>query len=169
MLRSLILAALCGASLLAQFPAVQAAPTDDLLVSVPGKEPTHFARADLAALATREIDVEDEKGQPAHYRGVSIAAVLGAAGWPLPPLRGKLLLATLRVSAADGYAVVFALPELDPAFTAAEALVCFERDGGALSDQEGPFRVVVPGEKRHARWVRRVVELLVQPGADHEN
>jgi hypothetical protein len=34
-------------------------------------------------------------------------------------------------------------------------------DGKPLSAQEGPLRIVVPGEKRHSRWVRQVVALRI--------
>ena len=35
------------------------------------------------------------------------------------------------------------------------------RDGKPLAAPTGPLRVVVPGEKRHSRWVRQVVTLKV--------
>jgi hypothetical protein len=31
-----------------------------------------------------------------------------------------------------------------------------------LDSREGPFRLVVPGEKRHARWVREVTSFHVE-------
>ena len=33
------------------------------------------------------------------------------------------------------------------------------RDGQPLEKYKGPFQVVVPGEKRQARWVRMVKEI----------
>ncbi|MGE3541290.1 MAG: hypothetical protein AB7N91_28130 [Candidatus Tectimicrobiota bacterium] len=60
------------------------------------------------------------------------------------------------IEAADGYRVVFALPELDPAFTERLVLLAEQRDGQPLAATEGPLRLVVPGEKRQARWVRQV-------------
>ena len=62
----------------------------------------------------------------------------------------------LLVEAADGYRVVFALPELDPAFTERVVLLADHRDGQPLTPAEGPLRLVVPDEKRQARWVRQV-------------
>ena len=62
----------------------------------------------------------------------------------------------LLVEAADGYRVVFALPELDPAFTERMVLLADHRDGQPLTTTEGPLRLVVPDDKRHARWVRQV-------------
>jgi hypothetical protein len=56
---------------------------------------------------------------------------------------------------------VFALPELDPAFTDKQVLLAFLKDGKALDDKEGPYRIVIPDEKRMARWVRQVTTLKI--------
>lgn len=66
------------------------------------------------------------------------------------------------VDASDGYQVVFALPEFDPDFTDRVILLADKRDGHPLSAPEAPLRIVVPGEKRHARWVREVIDLNIQ-------
>jgi hypothetical protein len=52
-------------------------------------------------------------------------------------------------------------PELAPSFTDRTILLADRRDGKPLSDREGPLQVIVPGEKKHARWVRQVVRLVV--------
>ena len=36
-------------------------------------------------------------------------------------------------------------------------------DGKALDARGGPFRVVVPGDKRPARWIRQVTTLKIVP------
>jgi hypothetical protein len=40
--------------------------------------------------------------------------------------------------------------------------VVTKRDGKPLSDKDGPFQLVVPGEKRAARWVRQVTALSIR-------
>jgi len=40
-------------------------------------------------------------------------------------------------------------------------LLADKRDGKPLSADEGPIRIVVPGEKRQGRWVRQVQELRI--------
>jgi hypothetical protein len=65
------------------------------------------------------------------------------------------------VKAADGYRAVYALPELDPSFTDRVILLADRRNGAPL-DAKAPFRVVVPGEKHEARWVRQVTEIDVE-------
>jgi hypothetical protein len=79
-------------------------------------------------------------------------------------LRGKNMALFLLVEAADGYRAVFALPEIDPAYTDRIILLADRRDGKALSATEGPLRIIVPDEKRHARWVRQVVGLKIVRG-----
>ena len=65
------------------------------------------------------------------------------------------------MEAADGYRAVIALPELDPAFTDKQTLLAFLRDGKPLGEKEGPYRIVIPDEKRMARWVRQVTTLKI--------
>ena len=68
------------------------------------------------------------------------------------------------VEAADGYRAVFALAELDPEFTDRVILLADRRDDKPLPGQAGPFQIIVPGEKKHARWVRQVIRLKVGRG-----
>jgi len=53
-------------------------------------------------------------------------------------------------------------PEIDPAFTDLTFLLADRRDGQPLDQFEGKLRIVVPHEKRHARWVRQVVALSIR-------
>ena len=64
----------------------------------------------------------------------------------------------LLVEAADGYRVVIALPEIDPAFSDKKF---FLKDGKPMDSKEGPYRIVIPNEKRMARWVRQVTGLKI--------
>jgi hypothetical protein len=57
---------------------------------------------------------------------------------------------------------VFALPEFDPDFTDRVIILADRRDRHALAAKEGPFRQIVAGEKRHARWVREVTALDIE-------
>jgi len=76
-------------------------------------------------------------------------------------IRGKALANYLMVEAGDGYRVAFTLPEVDPVFTDLIFLLADRRDGQPMGEYEGRLRIVVPHEKRHARWMRRVVNLYV--------
>jgi hypothetical protein len=55
------------------------------------------------------------------------------------------------VEAADGYSAVIALPEIDPDFTDKQIVLVFLQDGKLLDAKVGPYRIVIPDEKRMAR------------------
>jgi hypothetical protein len=83
------------------------------------------------------VDVTEEDGTKAHFEGVALGDVLTAHGVQLGrALRGPALAHYVVVKAADGYRAVYA--------------------------RAGPFRIVVPGEKHEARWVRQVTEIDVE-------
>jgi hypothetical protein len=72
------------------------------------------------------------------------------------------MLSYVLVSAADNYHVLFTLPELDASYTDHIALIADQRDGAPLAASEGPYRLIVPFEKRDARWVRQVTAVDLQ-------
>ena len=74
-------------------------------------------------------------------------------------LRGPRMTEMLLVEAADGYRVAFALAEVDPPFAVRDIIIADKRDGKPLDAKEGPLRIVAPGDKRAARWVRQVKAL----------
>ena len=71
------------------------------------------------------------------------------------------------MTAHDGYRVLFALPELDPDFTdnSQQIILADTADGKPLGDKQGPVRIVVPQEKKGARWIRMVesIEVVTLP------
>ena len=79
------------------------------------------------------------------YSGVPLAALLNKIGAPLgPQLRGKMMTYYVLVKARDGYQVIFALPELDSAFTDRVILVADRADGQPLpADRKGDRKSVV--------------------------
>ena len=86
--------------------------------------------------------------------------LLRKAGAPLDKaLRGDALSKCLLFSAADGYRVVFALAEFDPAFGNSGALLADRRDGKPLDAKEGPFRLIVPREQRAGLWIRQLIRI----------
>jgi hypothetical protein len=125
--------------------------------------PIVLNETDLSAFKKESVTVSDEHGAPAVYAGFPVAQLLERAGAPLgKELRGLKMKLCVMVKAADGYAAVFALAELDPDFTDRVTFLVDRKNGQRLSAEEGPFRIIVPGEKRHARWVRQVTTLEVE-------
>ena len=119
-----------------------------------------LARSDIEALPHVKVTI-DLSGTSATFEGASLKSVLERGGVGFGDLKGKRLTSCLLVSAADGYRVVIALPELDPAFGDKQFILAFLKDGKALDAKEGPYRIVIPDEKRMARWVRQVTELKI--------
>ncbi|HXM48259.1 MAG TPA: hypothetical protein VN956_10340 [Pyrinomonadaceae bacterium] len=79
-------------------------------------------------------------GTEASFDGIELADVLKLAGVKFgEQLRGKDLALFLVVGAVDGYHAVFALPELDHAFTDRIIILADRRDGNALAEKEGPL------------------------------
>ncbi len=128
---------------------------------------TTFTAAELAKLPRQTIKTDDPSGKPATYEGVSLAEVLKAANVTLgKDFKGPLVGNCLVVKAADGYRAAFALPELDPDLTDRVVLLADRKDGKPLDAKEGPYRLVVPHEKKHMRWVRQVTGVAVQAPAE---
>jgi hypothetical protein len=121
-----------------------------------------LAAADLSKLPRYTV-AASEHGSAAPFEGVLLADVLANVDVPAgEKMHGKSMSMYLLVEAADGYRAVFALQELDPAFTDRKIYLADKRDGKPLPEKEGPFRIVVPDDKRPARWVRQVTALRVR-------
>ncbi|MER3428643.1 MAG: molybdopterin-binding protein [Pyrinomonas sp.] len=139
--------------------------TDEKLLVIAGEgvRATELSAADLAKLPHRTVRAKDHDGEEATFEGIELYDLLKSVGVPFGTrLRGDKLSLFLLVEAADGYKVVFALPEIDKAFTDRVILLADRRNGKHLSAAEGNLRLVVPDEKRHARWVRQVVRLSIR-------
>ncbi len=150
---------LCAAFCLLLFLPAMSAQT--LQVIDTAGHSSSLTAAQIAALPHVSVSVPDHDAV-AHYDGVSLAALLTSAGVQLgDKLRGPRMTEVLLVEAADGYKVVFALAELDPAFATREIILADKRDGKPLDAKEGPWRIVVPGDKRPARWVRQVTAFKI--------
>ncbi len=132
-------------------------------ISGSGIDTAEMTAADLAKMPRLAVDVrEPHTGEMQHYEGVRLSDLLLKAGVPLGQnLRGQALGTCVVARASDGYAVVYSLAELDPAMTDNQIIVADKMNGKALAPKQGPFRVVVPGDKRPARWVRMVSEFEV--------
>ncbi len=139
----------------------QAAP---VILKVEGEvsPPLRLTAAELGRLPRQTLTAMAHDGKASRYEGVALIEVLKKAGLPTGnELRGKAVAIYVVVEAADGYHAVFALAELDSSFTDRVILLADHRDGQALSAREGPLQMIVPGEKKHARWVRQVTALRI--------
>lgn len=118
--------------------------------------------ADLAAMKHVEVKAKDNDGKTHLYAGVPLVDILQQAGVTLGKnLRGENLAKFVLIKAADGYEVVFSLPEIDPEFTSRNIILADKADGKSLAAGTGPYRLIVPDDKKHARWVREVAAIQV--------
>jgi DMSO/TMAO reductase YedYZ molybdopterin-dependent catalytic subunit len=125
-------------------------------------KPLSLTVADVAAWPSETITVKDRDVPEHSYKGIKLSRLLEAAGVTLgPDLRGENLVKYVLVAASDGYEVIYSLPEVDPEFTAGGIYVVYEADGKPLPADTGPFRMVVPDDKKHARWIRQIVSIKV--------
>jgi DMSO/TMAO reductase YedYZ molybdopterin-dependent catalytic subunit len=143
-------------------PSIGYAADTALTVTGEVKTPLTLTLAELESMPAETISAKDHDGSTASYQGVSLHTILVRAGVPQgETLRGAALRLCVLVKAADGYQVAFSVAELDPLFTDKESLLAYRRDGKELDSKAGPLRLVIPDEKRQARWVREVTGLEV--------
>jgi hypothetical protein len=104
-------------------------------------------------------------GRKLSCEGVALHEFLRASGaMPAEPLRGAALARVVVVRARDGYRAVFSLAELDPSLGNRQVVLTRRCDGADLPAEDGPWRLIAPGESRPARWVRQVESIRVVEG-----
>lgn len=138
--------------------------TQDVLLTVGGEvlTPLKLTRADLDKFPRLALRAKDHDGKEYNYEGVAIVDILQKAGLKFgAALRGKALATYLLVEAADGYQAVYALPEFDPPTSDRLILLADHQDGAVLPAAAAPLKIIAPGDKTHARWVRQVKSLTI--------
>lgn len=117
---------------------------------------------EFKALPRIEVEAKDRDGTMVKFSGVEMSALLTKVGAAQEEkLRGEWLRAFVSVDATDGYRVVFSLAEFDAAFNDRKIILADTRSGIDLDPKHGPFQLIIPGEKRHSRWVRMVKEIRI--------
>jgi hypothetical protein len=117
---------------------------------------------DLAGLERLTVVTQD-RGLRTTFEGVALREVLGKAGVTFgDAIKGAALARVVIASARDGYRAVYAIAELDAGFTDQIILLADRRDGKPLLPDTGPLQIVVPNDKRAARWIRQVNRLEIR-------
>jgi DMSO/TMAO reductase YedYZ molybdopterin-dependent catalytic subunit len=130
-----------------------------------GKETTITSMA-WKQLPRRKVTVKGRKGAKITYKGVALAEVLRDAKVPFDKhLRGPRVAQYVVVEGADGYRAVFALAEIDPSTSKQIILLADRKDGKSLTAADGPYRVIVPNDKIHSRWVKQVTKIALRSAA----
>jgi DMSO/TMAO reductase YedYZ molybdopterin-dependent catalytic subunit len=121
-----------------------------------------LSAVDLAAMKRADAALTEHDGTRKEYEGVPLTEILQRAGVPLgDKLRGQALTLGFVAEAADGYKVAFTLSELDANFGNKTAILADRVGGAALTGNEAPLRLIVPGEKHPARSARMVSRIVV--------
>jgi len=123
---------------------------------------THdVAATDISRMPRQKIKTKDRQTE-VEFEGVMLVDLLKSQGVAFGnDLRGARAATVAVCEAADGYRVPLALLEFDPETNEKMVLIVDRRDGKPLDEKEGPFRLVIPGEKRPIRWVRMVQTIRV--------
>ena len=127
-------------------------------------DPAHPLKitADALAAMPRTSLTYSDHGTSVRYEGVLLYELAKRAGAPLDKeLSGKAIASYLLIEAKDGYQAIVGLTEIDPAFTDDKILIADTVDGKPLGPNQGPFRLVVPQEKKAARSVRMVERITL--------
>lgn len=101
-------------------------------------------------------------GADESYSGVLLAALLAKVNAPMGrELRGESMNCFVVATGTDGYSAVLSLAEVDPEFRAGPVIVADSHDGKPLK-KSGPYQLIVPDDKRPARWVHNLNSITVQ-------
>ena len=101
-------------------------------------------------------------GKTVTCEGVALAELLARSGLPGgEALRGPALASVVIATGKDGYRVVFSLAEIDAKLGNRPVFIVDRCAGAPLAADDGPLRLVVPGEARAARSVRQLTGVRV--------
>ena len=119
--------------------------------------PVEFSLAEFRILPHVTITVHNSHTKADEtYSGVPLATLLAKLNAPVgDKFRKEALTTYLLASGSDGYSVILSLAEVDPSFRDDPVLVADTRDGQPLA-KSGPFELIVPGDKRPARWIHNL-------------
>ena len=150
------LVALC---LLVALPAAQAeSPTPFQVAGAVAKPRTWTAAQLPKELPTAVQTISYTRKGAAHTaHAVPLWAVVQSEQPQInPQIKRHLLQFVASVRGRDGYTVDFTLGEISPDFGADPVWVAWDEDGKPLPEDDGPVELLVPGDKRAARWVHGV-------------
>jgi hypothetical protein len=140
----------------------QSSDTATLTIQVEGSAPFVLHSADLASVKRVQTTVKDTAGKEETFSGFNLIDLLAKAGAPTgKQLRGANMSKYVLVKAKDGYGVLFSLAELDPVYSNKLIMVADQHNGQPLGKDKGPYRIVIPDESRHARWIWGVQAIVV--------
>jgi hypothetical protein len=133
-----------------------------LAISGSVTHPKSFSEAALEALPASHVQVSTQGEQgPAKqsaYDGVLLWSLIEPAGLIDAPGKKTKPQHVFLARGADGYAVALSIGEIAPMYEGKQVLVAYAQDGKKLAG----LKLVVPGDKRAARFVHDLVAVEVR-------
>lgn len=148
--------------LLAATAVAQKNPSELTVAGLDNKQVT-FTIEQLKKMPRQVVTVTDPQTKISHqYEGVLLSSLLAQIGTPSgEAMRGAEIRNYVEAIGADNYKAIFALVELDGMFQDNKVIVADTVDGKPLRADRGPFQLVVPQDRRHARWVYTLTAVAV--------
>ncbi len=117
---------------------------------------------DMQTMPRQTVKSTGKDGKTRSYQGVLLSYLLQEAGVSADKLGPKdAVKRYITVRATDKFEVVFSLAELDPVFGGQAIVLADKVDGKLLSEERGPFQIVVPNDKKPTRNIYQVTEVIV--------
>lgn len=159
---------LLGAAALGPAALAQTPPADTFQVAGAVTTPRTWSVAQIKGQMAGQICplAYAVKGRHHTAHVVPLWTLLQAAGPRVnPQIKHHLLQFVVAVRGQDGYTADFTLGELSPDFGDRAVWVALDEDGKPLIGGSGPVELLVPGEKKPARWVHAVRAIVLSDGA----
>ncbi len=115
----------------------------------------------MKELPVHQARIVDHEGEEASYTGAWLSDVLKLNELVRSIEKRAQVNSYVYVTAADGYTALIALPECDSSFRERPALLAWLKNAQPLNAHDGPFQIIVPDDRKHARDVRQVIRLEV--------
>jgi DMSO/TMAO reductase YedYZ molybdopterin-dependent catalytic subunit len=130
-------------------------------------QPLHLSlndiRQDFTAYTVSTQFLNDDRTVSASYTGARLWDILQVAGIKEEASSDLKIMAR----SIDRFRCILRWHEVNPLMSDRLILVAYEQNGQAISAEEGPLRLVVPGDERGRRYIRRLASLtLLDQGAD---
>jgi hypothetical protein len=115
--------------------------------------------ADLAKLPRAEVQGRADQKKCA---GVPLAELLRLVDVEWGGKCSPLLMCYVLVEGADGYCVLFSIPEIDPGQSHKTIILADQVDGKSLPAAEGPFQIIEEDARQAGRFVKQVKRITLQ-------
>jgi hypothetical protein len=130
-----------------------------LTITVAGQTAT-LSVADLQAMPQKTVQVHNaHTNMDESYTGIAVDELLKRYGVTLDGAGAQQVYHSYVIATGtDKYHVLFSASELQSSLHTGDAILAISMDGKSLG-ADGDIKMVLPGERKPARWVRNLVSL----------